>query len=358
MDPKVPLRDVPRVAWSRAGILALILLVLPLGGWEAYWRGQQFRPSTRNSDGLWAMARRWVDRAAPEQTVLIGSSRVLFDIDLDVWEEETGLLPLQLALEGTNPRPVLSDLPADPDFTGLAVVGVTPMLVVMPEAGYRAGAIDRYTTESPSQWLGQRISMPLERVFAFYNFDTALFAVLHRQTWWPERSGLPFQPREVRKLSDMDRRREADMWARLEDDPEYAELAKSIWRDFLDHPPPAPSEAEARAQFEAILDEIERDVEAIRARGGDVAFVRLPSVGYFRENEAAVFPRDRVWEPIVAAAGAVSVHFEDYPELMDVRLPEWSHVSARDKGRFTRDLVRILRDNFRARGTLRPELEP
>ncbi|MEJ2339937.1 MAG: hypothetical protein P8Y15_13760 [Gemmatimonadales bacterium] len=321
------------MAWSRAGILALILLVLPLGGWEAYWRGQQFRPSTRNSDGLWAMARRWVDRAAPEQTVLIGSSRVLFDIDLDAWEEETGLLPLQLALEGTNPRPVLSDLAADPDFTGLAVVVVTPMLVVMPDAG-------------------------LERVFAFYNFDTALFTVLHRQTWWPERPGLPFQPRVVRKLSDMDRRREADMWVRLEDDPEYAELAKSIWRDFLDYPPPAPSEAEARAQFEAMLDEIKRDVEAIRARGGDVAFVRLPSAGYFREDEAAAFPRERVWEPIVAAAGAVSVHFEDYPELMDVRLPEWSHVSARDKGRFTRDLVRILRDNFRARGTLRPELEP
>ena len=358
MDPKVPLRDVPRVAWSRAGILALILLVLPLGGWEAYWRGQQFRPSTRNSDGLWAMARRWVDRAAPEQTVLLGSSRMLFDIDLDVWEEETGLLPLQLALEGTNPRPVLSDLADDPDFTGLAVVGVTPMLVVMPEAGYRAAAIDRYTTESPSQWLGQRISMPLERVFAFYNFDTALFTVLHRQTWWPERPGLPFQPREVRKLSDMDRRREADMWARLDDDPEYAELAQSIWRDFIDHPPPAPPEAEARAQFEAMLEEIKRDVEAIRARGGDVAFVRLPSAGYFREFEAAALPRERVWEPIVAAAGAVSVHFEDYPELMDVRIPEWSHVSARDKGRFTRDLVRILRDNFRARGTLRPELEP
>lgn len=359
MDPKVPLRDVPSLPWGRAGLFSLSVFVVALGGWEAYWRGQQFQPSTRNSDGLWAEARRRIDRAEPgRQTALLGSSRVLFDIDLDAWEEETGVLPVQLALEGTNPRPVLSGLAADPDFTGLAVVGVTPVLFILPEAGYREAAIDRYENETPSQWLGQRISRPFERLFAFYNFDTALFAVIHRQTWWPERPGVPFQPREVRKLSNMDPRREADMWARVEDDPEYGELAKSIWRDFIDYPPPPPPEEEARAQFEALLEEVRRDVEAIRARGGDVAFVRMPSDGHFREVEAAAFPRERVWEPIVAAAGAVSVHFEDHPELMDVRLPEWSHISARDKTRFTRDLVRILRGEFRARGTPRPELGP
>lgn len=357
-DREVPLRDVPSGSWGRAGILMAVVFVVALGGWEAFWRAEQFRPGIRNSEGLWAETRRRVDRAEPRQTALLGSSRMLFDIDLDAWEEMTGVLPIQLALEGSNPRPVLSGLADDPDFTGLAVVGVVPALFLQPGTGYREAAVQRYYEESPSQWLGQRISMPLERTFAFYHFDTALFNVLHRQTWWPERSGLPFQAREVRKLSDMDERREADLWSRLDDDPTYAELAKSIWSDMLDHPPPPPPEEEAKKRFEAMLEEIRADVEAIRARGGDVAFVRLPSTGHFREVENTVFPRERVWEPIVAAADAVSVHFEDHPELMDVRIPEWSHVSARDKTRFTRDLVRILREKFRQRGEVPPELAP
>lgn len=352
------LRSVPAVPWGRAGVLMAVVFVVALGGWEAFWRSEAFRPSIRNSEGLWAETRRRVDRAESRQTALLGSSRMLFDIDLDAWEEMTGVLPVQLALEGSNPRPVLSDLAADPDFTGLAMVGYTPPLFMQPGFGYRETAFQRYYEESPAQWVSQRISMPLERVFAFYSFDTALFNVLHRQTWWPEREGLPFRPRDVRKLSDMDQRREADMWSRVEDDPAYAELAKSIWSDILDHPPPPPPEEEAKKQFEAMLESIRADVEAIRSRGGDVAFVRLPSTGHFREVEGRAFPRERVWEPIVAAADAVGVHFEDHPELQDVRVPEWSHVHSGDKTEFTRDLVRILREEFRERGEVPSELAP
>lgn len=355
--PHVPLREIPGVPWGRAALLMLVLFLGAMAGWEAHWRAQGFGPTIRNSEGLWAATRRRVDRAEPRQTVLLGSSRMLFDIDLDAWEEKTGVLPVQLALEGTNPRPVLRGLAEDPDFKGLALVGVTPVLFLAPGAGYRAKAIARYGSESPSQWLGQRISMPLERVLAFYHFDTALFAVLHRQTWWPARPGLPFQARDVRRLTDMDARREADLWWKLDEDPEYAALAQSIWSDIIDHPPPPPPEEEAKEQFETMLEEVREDVASIRARGGDVAFVRLPSAGHFREVEAAAFPREGVWEPIVAAAGAVAVHFEDYPELRDVRVPEWSHVSAKDKGRLTRALVRILKAKFDERGEPRPELE-
>ena len=54
----------------------------------------------------------------------------------------------------------------------------------------------------------------------------------------------------------------------------------------------------------------------------------------------------------------MGVHFEDYPELADLRIPEWSHVSARDTDRLTRTLVGAIRDDLAARGVVRPELEP
>ena len=57
-----------------------------------------------------------------------------------------------------------------------------------------------------------------------------------------------------------------------------------------------------------------------------------------------------------AAAGAVGVHFEDYPALSDVRTPEWSHIATEDKGRWTRALVGILREVMTKRDLQRAEI--
>ncbi len=353
-----PIRPIPVRPWARTFGLMTVLLVMMLGSWELYWRDRGFVPSINNSPGLWAETRRRVDDSEPGATVFIGSSRTLFDMDLQVWQDETGVLPIQLALEGSNPLPVMSSLAQDDDFRGLLIVGVTPPLVMIPDIGYRADAFERYGSESPSQWMGQRLSVPLERLFAFYHYDTRLYTVLHRQTWWPAREGREFEAREVRKISDMDLNREADLWVRVDDDPAYRTMVREIWQEFIESAPPPPPEEEARAMFAAVLEKTKQDVDLIRARGGEVVFLRLPSAGWFREFEANALPREHIWEPIVATAEAVGIHFEDYPELSDVRVPEWSHVSSRDKGRLTRAFIHILRDQLTAAGTPRPELGP
>lgn len=352
----VPLRATPGQPWGKLALLMSLLLVMGMGTWEGYWRSLQYVPSYRGSDGLWAMLRRQVDRPGTA-TVTIGSSRTLSDIDLEAWREETGLRPIQLALEGTNPRPVLHDL-ARNGFSGLVIVGVTPVLVTLPDTGYRAGAVRRYVDESPSQWLGQQISMPLEQVLAFYSFDTALFTVIKRQTWWPERAGYHGPPRDVRKLFNYRRTRQADLWTKLDNDPAYAAIVQDGWRDFLYLEPDLPPEEELRRQFEAMLEEVSSDVAAIRTAGGEVVFMRLPSNDEFREVENKAFPRERVWQPIIEAAGVVGVHFEDYPELQGMTLPEWSHMSSRDTDGFTRSLIAIIRDQLAARGVERQELTP
>ena len=353
----VILRRVPAHTWARTALVALVFVAAGVGAWEAYWRGpQQVVPSYRNSDGQWAEARRRVDAREPNATVFIGSSRTQFDIDLDVWREETGVHGIQLALEGSNPLPILTDIADDEDFSGLLVVGITPPLVLMPGVGARAEALPRYYDETPSQWLGNKLSYPLERTFAFYNADLALFRVLDRQPWWSDRPGLPFQVPEVRKIENMRRDRQADLWNRVEDDPQLNRIVTSTWRAILENLPPPPPEEEARKAFETLLSNVARDVGRIRERGGEVVFIRPPSSDWFREFENRAVPRERVWEPIVATAGAVGVHFEDHPELSDVRTPEWSHISSRDKARWTRSLARILKERMEERGIRRPEM--
>lgn len=351
-------RSVPDAPWGRIAVLFLVLLLAGLGAWEGYWRSVGFEPAYRNSDGLWAIWRRAVDRADDRTTVIIGSSRAMFDINLDTWEQLTGRRPIQLALEGTNPRPVLKHLAEESAFAGLLVVGVTPPLFFTPGFGHRESVLEHYPTESPSQWLGQRISMLVEPYLAFYNFDAALFTVLKRQDFWPARAEFQPPPREVRRLGSMMIDRREKLWDRIETDAAYGALMREIWVDYLaarrELPPPEVIEA----GFRALIAEVRGHVEAIRARGGEVVFIRLPSTGRFREIEGLGFPRATHWDVLLREVNAAGVHFEDHPELADVSVPEWSHVSDRDTDRLTRVFVAALREQLAARGTPRRELEP
>lgn len=148
------------------------------------------------------------------------------------------------------------------------------------------------------------------------------------------------------------------MWSRVELDPEYRTMAQETWRAMLTAPRELPPPEEAQRMLEAVFEEVTRHVETIRARGGEVVFVRAPSSGLFREIEAKAFPRERFWDELLRRTGAIGVHFEDHPGLQDVEIPEWSHIRAADTDRFTTELIRILRQEMRARGTMRPELAP
>ena len=105
----------------RAGtavVIGLVVFVMALAGWEFYWRAWGSEPAIRNSPGLWAMQRRRIDNGEGHKTVIVGSSRMLFDVQLPVWEQVGGERPIQLAIEGTSPLPVMEQLADDPDFTG------------------------------------------------------------------------------------------------------------------------------------------------------------------------------------------------------------------------------------------------
>ena len=118
----VPERDIPVQPWRSIFVGALGLFVVLMAGWEFYWRTQGAMPGYHNSNGEWAQQRRRIDSGEGGKTVLVGSSRMLFDVQLPVWEKVTGERPIQLAIEGTSAVPVLEDLAADPNFTGRALV--------------------------------------------------------------------------------------------------------------------------------------------------------------------------------------------------------------------------------------------
>jgi len=326
-------RSVP--ALGPGGWIALSVLALLVVGWEAWVRvAQQVEPSYRNADGLWAEQRRRIDRGEGDGWVLIGSSRTLFNVQLPVWEELTGRRPMQLALEGTSPVGVLEQLAEDPDFTGKLLVGVAPGLFFSGYE-YRAAAIERYQTETPAQWFGQRMSLLIEPWLAFYNFDYALPAIVRRQAW-PARDGVVTEL-EVRKLSNMERDRNTRMWKRVVEDPDYQALARHIWTQNWAPLAELPEPVRTRI-LESRDKQIERAAAAVaklHRRNVPVVFVQMPYNGHYAKSEPDIAPRDRTWDSLIEATGAPGLHFLDHPEMQGYDLPEWSHMSASEADRFT-----------------------
>lgn len=316
-----------------------------LGAWEWHWRDFGVEPGYRNSDGAWAQQRRRIDQGEGEATVIIGSSRVLFDIQLPVWERFTGQRPIQLALEATSPVPILEDLAADQDFTGRLLIGVTPGLFFSGRAT-RGDVIEYYRHQGPSQrsghWLSQLL---LEPWLAFYEPDFALAAVVLRQGW-PARPGVRELP-EVRKLAVQDPDRNTRMWRKVETDPEYCDMVRDVWAARLFKPPPNMDTPEkARVSIDREIERAAAAVKTLRARGVQVLFVRAPSVGPLYAAEERGLPRAQTWDLLLQRTATPGIHFEDYPQLQGYDLPEWSHLSAAEADRFTAALVPIIQREY------------
>lgn len=336
-------RPLPALNGGVALALALLLSILALAAWELYWRDYGVTAGYRNSDSRWAEQRRRIDNGEGKRTVIVGSSRVLFDLQLPVWERLAGERPIQLALEGSSPVQFLEDLADDTDFSGRLLVGVTPGLFF---SGFtlRADALKYYRKETPAQRAGHLLSTwLLEPWLAFYDEDFALFTVLERQPW-PTRPGVPVRE-AVRKIMVTAIDRNTRMWDKVENDPEYQAMAQRIWaQNFRPLPPEAVAKAEKTRDEQ--IDRAVAAVNKLRARGVEVLFVRAPSAGPLLEFERTALPRESTWDVLIAKAGVPGIHFEDHPQLQGYHLPEWSHLSASEADRFTAALYPLAERAF------------
>lgn len=342
-DPEDVTRPIPQGRWKLivlAAIFAAALLVVP---WEFYWRSKGFRPGDiNNTQGLWAQARQ---RATGDTTVLIGASRLLFNSDLDIWEEVASDRPVQLAIEGMSPRILLKEFAADASFRGLIIVDVTSNIFWVREGGRQVFFFDYARNETLAQRADQMMMLRLESVFGFIDDQTRPKRQL--AIWpLPPRNSQTVRS-DPRKLEVMDARRNAEMWDRIVSDQAYREEAKTQWLlspAFTRHPRNADGTYRAQTPDEvtAIIDTIRGQIEQIRARGGDVAFVQFPFEGPYSDLEAQAFPREAFWNRLLGETNSAGISFLDYPTLQGYNLPEWSHIEARDAERYTHAMVPLL----------------
>jgi len=326
-------------------IIALVLVITGIGTWEIYWRSQGFYPTIDDDKDLWAVQRAKVEKATDQDVLLTGSSRILFDIQLDAWERETGRRPIQLAYVGSSPLPVFHDIVENTDFKGTIVVGVTPGLffsTTNPKANpweWPQSRVDHYHNRTYAQRLNHKLSLPLQESFAFLSEDQGIDGLKLKELLGKVQIGnrIPNNMPPFHEFGEIARDRNLKMKDIVVRDTAYANSIIRVWMFFgKDAPPP---DKEATMAF------FLKDLEKYKARGGNVILVRCPSSGGLREGEKMRLPRTEFWDDLVQKAQVKSYHFEDYEQLK-FECPEWSHLSAADAEIFTTELVKIiLKDN-------------
>ena len=114
---------------------------------------------------------------------------------------------------------------------------------------------------------------------------------------------------------------------------------KNIWDGFrkASKDPPA-----SGAKLDSMLNRAKIAVDKIKARGGQVLFVRTPSSGAFLMGEKMGFPREKYWDRLLAISNCPGIHFADYPAIANFICPEFSHLSQSDAIVFTKNFIKIL----------------
>ncbi|MBA3640425.1 MAG: hypothetical protein H0W53_14340 [Acidobacteria bacterium] len=334
----VTVRPTPRRAWTPTIAATLVLTVIALAGWEAKMRSLGLAAGDLDdSNDHWAMARRSLAVGSTNKIAIVGDSRIWFDTDLAVWEEMTGMKPVQLALEGTNGRYLLTDLARDESFRGLVVVGLADALFFGMPPGLRGVAVERAKTQSYSQRFGVVLHRQLSRWFAFLE---QMYTPQRLFRWMdlPSRPGVVPPARLPWKLAETFDDRQTFMWPRVERDLALRDGTRMTWMGMFRFVlPPVTDDV-----LQTVVDDAVRDVRAIRARGGEIVFIRPPSSGALLEAERVRLPRAKGWDRLIRETGTVGIHWEDHANMQGLDVPEWSHLTRESATRFTRAYVDAL----------------
>ena len=330
----VPTRDIPSQPWGRIIVGVAIGLVAGIAALEVNARANigLHAGDLDNSEITWTNEKL---RAAGAPVAIVGDSRILFDTDQDRFEALTGIRPIQLAIHGTSPLTLLEDVAADPDFKGLLIVGLADTMFFQPYDGY-GGYVHRFAEfRAPYRIASNEIDHVLQRRLAFLDSNYRLSVLAHRLD--PNfRAGVEGPKDDIWKVMEVGEHRQAWLWDRVENDPAWRARTRWAWKGFKEKFPYTPKLiAKGQARAKAAVDKI-------RARGGDVVFVRPPSAPQLRVNEEAQVPKAKGWDVLLRNTHAVGVHIDDLPAAQGLTLPEWSHLSRKCSAVFTDAYVRRL----------------
>jgi hypothetical protein len=332
-----------RVLFVKQAILTTVLVLMAVASWEIYLRHKGVPTDFDDNDELWANKRAMVYEPADKATVFIGSSRIKYDLDIPTWEKITGKHAIQLAMVGSSPRLFLTDLANDPKFKGKLIIDVTEVLFFSqaPRVDLSPiGGINYYKNITPARRASFVIDRELESRLAFLNQDFFSLNALLDHLYIPNRNGVYAGLDFPMGFGSTMFNRQTKMTDQFLADTNLQNKVRGICRFVAKLDPTPPVKGKALLD---IMQTVKSDIDKIRARGGDVLFLRTPSSGPFLMGENMGYPRTVYFDKLLEFTGCKGIHFADYPALNHFICPEFSHLKPSDAVIYTKNMIDIIK---------------
>lgn len=330
---------------KKAGILAVLLTIITIGSWELYLRNKNYPVSFNDDESLWSTKRKQVYKPTNDETIFIGSSRIKFDLDIPTWEKSTGEKAIQLSMGGTSPRPFLNDLANDKKFKGKLIIDITEGSFFSRNKNRLEKTstefVEYYKKWTPAQRFSSYIDYLVESGFVFLEKNKFSLNALLDDLPVINRKGVFVRSVFPKGFSMNTSQRQSFMIEEFLKDTLQQKRQQKNWAQG------------AGANFNKIpgisgdtlltvFKEVKNDIDRIKARGGQVLFVRTPSSGAYLDIEKINYPRQKFWDALLAYTHTPGIYFEDYPETAHFVCPEWSHLNPTDAVIYTKALINIL----------------
>lgn len=330
----------PTANLSKAALIMLFVVVVSLISWEYFWRSNGFGIAYNDDEALWAKNRTKVYQPMDKATVIIGSSRIKFDLDIPTWEKTTGENVVQLALHGSCPRLAMVDLGNDENFKGKLIIDITEGLFFGDWEDKRMKSRVKFSKDAtPAERVSAKVGFALESQFVFIDKELFSMSALLADLRIPDRKGIRPEGIFPKKFSYTNFQRQEVMTDEFAKDTAMQREVTNLWSMWGAH---SKEHGITGDTLQKNFTEVQTAVGKIKARGGKVVFVRTPSSGVYWANEPISHPRAQYYDKLLSLTGCSGVHFMDYPELKNFVCPEWSHLTHEDAILYTKGLIKIL----------------
>ena len=298
---------------------------------ERHWRSEGFEPTVTDNPALWGHHRQAANALPPDGVALVGSSRMQVGFHPATFRDMfPGREIVNVSMSGNMPGGVLEDLANDEEFRGTVVCDLVAghLYPQQFDAGRELVAEGRAAGPG-GRWSAYVASLAQSR-FACLQPNVGWSAALLK--WCDGRKPSPSYRRVL-----LDRSRPTD----------YASLPRKA-RDRVRGSRVRRTLAKTHSlrnfkPWRKYAVELGELVAKIRARGGDVAFVRFPTTAEHWESTSTSYPREQFWDRLRRYTKARTVHFRDLPETRDLKCPDTSHLDAADAPVFTKAVLTELK---------------
>ena len=315
--------------------LGLVLSLAAMTGAELFWRSHGYETNVIDGPQLWSYHRSKLGKSKREVACL-GTSRTVCGFATAEFYRRFPEYNLRLlAVSGLKPAAALLDLARDPNFCGIVLCDVTWTDFRQANLESQQESVDYYHNEyRAAAQLETQISLWLRERLVILSPEARPKLILRSLLSGraPPVSGFHITKPDRSRISDYHLRPEH---VRRKREAEAARYRKKAARR---RTRPAPVTAEWLSEVRSFR----KPVEQIRARGGEVVFVRYPTSGERLAYTSLFYPRELYWDQIGPQTTARTIYYADYPELDPGDLADTSHLDKRQAPRFTNGLLDIL----------------